>query len=57
MLPVLSSRAVLVQEQDYPTSQLFIRNPPLMDNVADLTQLSYMHEPGLLFVLAERYSR
>lgn len=43
------------QEADYPPTKLFIRNPPMMDNVADLTQLSYMHEPGLLYVLAERY--
>lgn len=43
-------------EHDYPPAKLFIRNPPNLDNVSDLTQLSYMHEPGLLYILAERYS-
>lgn len=45
------------EQREYTPDKLFIRNPPLMDDVADLTQLSYMHEPGLLYVLAERYAK
>jgi hypothetical protein len=43
-------------ENEYPPSKVFIRNPPNLDNVSDLTQLSYMHEPGLLYILSERYN-
>lgn len=43
-------------EVEYPPAKVFICNPPNLDKVADLTQLSYMHEPGLLYILAERYS-
>jgi outer membrane biosynthesis protein TonB len=43
-------------ENEYPPAKVFIRNPPNLDNVSDLTQLSYMHEPGLLYILSERYN-
>ena len=42
---------------DYKPSKVYIRNPPNLEGVQDLTQLSYMHEPGLLHILAERYAQ
>ncbi|KAL4421865.1 hypothetical protein ABPG77_001347 [Micractinium sp. CCAP 211/92] len=42
---------VSVQPQDVEPA-----NPALLDGVSDLTQLTYLNEPGILYVLRQRFS-
>ena len=44
--------------EDQKFAQLpFLRNPSVLDGIDDLTNLNYLHEPGVLQSLKYRYSR
>jgi hypothetical protein len=42
---------------DVPTSHVMPANPPMLEGVEDLTQLSYLNEPSILHDLDYRFKQ
>lgn len=42
---------------DVPTSNVMPANPPMLEGVEDLTQLSYLNEPSILHDLDYRFKQ
>ena len=45
------------QQLNFPISKLLPANPDILEGVIDLTQLSYLNEPSVLYNLGSRYSQ
>ena len=53
--------SVTIDVEDHPSMTLspqdiYLANPALLDRVDNLTELTYLHEPGILSVLHDRYT-
>lgn len=55
MLVVLMVIVVMQAEEVYPHTEIWLRNPAILEGVDDLTKLSYMHEAAILHNLQVRY--
>lgn len=47
---------MVLQEIKVARDKALLKNPEILEGVPDLAQLSYMHEPGILYNLQTRYN-